>query len=106
MLTIDSLEFSPKDENDPDQKTICKFNFEACGILFYNWKIRCKDERHYSICPPYVKHFEKKSNIIQFVDKEDFLNLARTVIQAGIEKGLLKRLNNSNRRQAEYESRY
>jgi len=88
-MTVDFLEFIPKDADDPDIACVAKFNFEVCGIRFYSWKIRCKDGIHYSISPPFVKHCKEKSDIVFFTNKEDFLHIARTVIQAAKESGIL-----------------
>jgi hypothetical protein len=87
-MTVDFLEFTPKDINDA--ACVVKFNFEVCGILFKSWKIRCKDGIHYNISPPFLKYLGEKSDIIFFTDKEDFMQIARTVIQAARESGLLK----------------
>jgi len=89
MIKIDALEFYPKDNQDPDPRVILRFNFEMFGILFSHWKIRLK-EGHYNIAPPFVKRDGKKSNFIQFLNKDDFVYMARTIIQAGVKEGLLK----------------
>jgi len=89
MIKIDALEFTPKDNEDPDPRVVLKFNFEIGGILFTHWKIRLK-EGHYNIAPPFIKRDGQKTNFIQFIDKEDFLQFSRTVLQAGIREGLLK----------------
>ena len=94
MLTINDihdLTFLERLPDDPDDKCIIRFDFELFAIIFRSWKIRCKDGVHYSISPPFVKHLGEKSNIIHFKHKDDFMELARNVIQAAKEQGFLKR---------------
>jgi len=94
MLTISDIHdinFLPRLPDDPDEKCVIRFDFELFGIIFRSWKIRCKDGIHYSVSPPFVKHLGEKNNIIHFKFKDDFMELARNVIQAAKEQGYLKR---------------
>jgi hypothetical protein len=91
MIAIDHLEFQPKLPDDPDDKCVARFDFAIYGIIFKSWKIRCKDGCHYSISPPFVKHLGEKYNIIHFQNKDDFVQIARTVIQAAKDSGIIRR---------------
>jgi hypothetical protein len=90
MLILDSLRFVQKDPYDFDERLVVKFNFVARGIKFYSWKIRRKENGGLVISPPFLKHNAERTAIIEIVDKEEFIELAKTVISAAFETGVIK----------------